>query len=118
MWQVQQHDVAGGALHEGAHGRVAVLADDEVTLPVPRYGPVGHLGRTIGDHHHVGDLPAPNNSRTRAALGPPRSQAARQLASQLTPALHVDGLVDRLVRHPHHGLVGKLDAEPLGDLLW
>jgi len=40
-----------------------------------------------------------------------------ELASQGTPALDVQRLVDRLVGDPHRRMIGKVDAEPVRDLL-
>ena len=37
--------------------------------------------------------------------------------AQLAPALDVEGLVDRLVAHPHHRIVWEVDAQAAGDLL-
>jgi hypothetical protein len=53
----------------------------------------------------------------RLALRPAGAQALGQLAPQSAPGLHVERLVDRLGRHPHLRLVGKLDPQPTGDLL-
>jgi hypothetical protein len=73
--QVEEHDVAGGTLDQGPDRGPAGLADDEVTLPVAGNGPVGHLGGTFGDHHHVGD-PAPVvEAGALAANGPAGPQA-------------------------------------------
>lgn len=43
--QVDQHQIAGASLDEGADGRAAVLADGQVAFPVARDGPAGGLGR-------------------------------------------------------------------------
>src|SRR3982075_3288482 len=51
--EVQQHDIAGGPLHQGADGGVVVLGDDQVAFPVAGHGAVFDLGGTIRDHHHV-----------------------------------------------------------------
>ncbi len=48
--QVQEHHAAGGAFDEGADRRSAVLADDQVALPVAGDGPVFGLGGTFADH--------------------------------------------------------------------
>ncbi len=40
-----------------------------------------------------------------------------QLPAQLAPALHEECLVDRLVAHPHHRIVGELHPQAPGDLL-
>src|SRR4051794_41269597 len=48
------------------------------------------------------------------ASGP---QAGDQLALERAAALHVERLIDRLVRDPHPRIFGELELEPLGDLL-
>ena len=93
------------------------LADDEVALPVPRNGPVLDFGRALADHDHPRDAAPGLDAPSGAALGPPGAQAAGQLAAQLASALDEEGLVDRLVAHPHHRIVGKLEAQTHRDLL-
>src|SRR3954469_1617422 len=48
------------------------------------------------------------------ATGP---QAGDQLALERAAALHVERLIDRLVRDPHPRIIGELELEPLRDLL-
>ena len=80
------------------------------------HGPVVGLGGPFADHHHVLDMPGPAIAAAGAAPGPAGAQAAGQLAAQLTPALHVQRLVDSLVAHSHHGIAWVLDPQPAGDL--
>jgi hypothetical protein len=115
--EVEQQHEAGGALDEGSDRGAVVLADDEVALQMAGNGAVGDFGRTLGDPHHVRDLPATLEPPLRAALGPARSQAAGELSAQLTAALDEEGLVDCLVAHVHRLVVGELDPETSGDLL-
>ncbi len=95
--EVQQQHVAGCALHQRADGRAVSGADDEVAPPVARDGPVGRLGRALGEHHHVGDPPTALLARTRAwpALGPPGAQAPEELPPQSASSLDEERLVDR-----------------------
>ena len=98
-------------------GDGAVLPDDEVAFPVAGHGSVGGLGRPVADHDHVRD-PAPGfEPAVGSALGPAGAQTGGQLTTELAPALHVQGLVDRLVGHLHAGIIGELGPEPTGDLL-
>jgi hypothetical protein len=84
---------------------------------VPRHGPVGGLGGAFADHHHVLDPAGVFQPVPGAAFRPAGTQAAGQLAAQLTAALHEQGLVDGLVAHPHHGIACELDPQPGRDLL-
>ena len=80
------------------------------------HGPVGGLGGPLADHHHVAKLAGVCAATPRAALGPPGPQTAGQLPAQLAAALHLQGLVDGSVAHPHHGMASKLDPQPSRDL--
>src|SRR3954469_7656515 len=48
------------------------------------------------------------------ASGP---QAGDELALERAAALHVERLIDRLVRDPHPRIIGELELGPLSDLL-
>ena len=66
---------------------LAVLADDEVALPVPGHGPVVDLGRPLADHHLVLD-PLPRPSARRRGLRsarPVRRQAVSSRRSAPRP---------------------------------
>src|SRR5947199_8739376 len=80
------------------------------------YGAIGGFGPTNGDHDHVGDTAPTLDAALRSALGPAAAQTTGQLAAKLASALHVEGLVDRLVRHPHLGILGELVAQTASDL--
>ena len=69
------------------------------------------------DHDHVRDAARRRCDLAGPSLRATGAQTAGQFAAQLAAALHVQRLVDRLVRHPHLRIVGKLDAQPPGDLL-
>ena len=115
--KAQEQDVAGGTLDQGAHGGLAPCSDDQVTLPVAGHRPVLDLGGPLADHDPRGDLA----SALHLALGPPgrptTAQAAGQLPTELAPALDKECLVDRLVAHPHHRIVGEVVAQAPGDLI-
>jgi hypothetical protein len=88
-------------------------------FPVTGHGPVPGLGRALADHDLKGDelLATAAGAGSRDAQRPPGPQAGGQLPAQGTPALDVEGLVDRLVRDPHGFIIGEVDPEPVRDLL-
>ena len=119
--QVQQQGEAGGAFDEGADGGPVLGAGDQVAFPVAGHGPVGDLGRPVGDHDHVRDAGADRCAGRRGAgfaQRPPGAQAAGQLPAQRAPALDVEGsgrstsCETRIV-----GVVGKQQRQPAADLL-
>src|SRR6201989_451626 len=59
----------------------------------------------------------PPPGRARLAQRPPGPQARRQLPPQRPPALHIQRLVDRLVRHPHLRPARELQSQPRAHLL-
>ena len=77
---------------------------------MPRDGPVGHFGRSLGDHDHPRDVTSGLDALLGPALSPTAAKTAGQLSTQLTATLDEQGLVDRLVRDPHCGVVGKVHA--------
>src|SRR6266542_4588730 len=116
--QVQQHREPGGALDQGAD-RGTVQSEDEVALPVPRHGAVVGLGGTLADHDRWGGelLATPTSAGPWHTERTAAAQACGQLAAQRPAALHIQRLVDRLVRDPHRPIMGEVDPEPVGDLL-
>src|SRR6266508_3767490 len=116
--QAQEHHEPGRALDERAD-RGAAEPEDQVAFPMAGHGPVGRLGGPLADHdlrpHEA--LAAFTRASARHPQRAPRAQAGRQLAAQRAAALHVERLVDRLVRDPHRGIIGKVDREPVRDLL-
>jgi hypothetical protein len=84
---------------------------------VARNRSVGHLGWAGTDVDHVADAAT---ALTGAALWfahrAPTAQALMQITAQLAPALHVEGLIDGLVRHPHLRFIGEVLTQPCSDL--
>jgi len=51
------------------------------------------------------------------ARGRERPKASGQLAAQRSTALHIERLIDRLMRHTHRLIIGEVNPEATGDLL-
>ncbi|CAG7263386.1 hypothetical protein PICSAR254_04571 [Mycobacterium avium subsp. paratuberculosis] len=82
------------------------------------HGAVGDLRGALADVDHVAQVSATLTRTTpRLAQGPPGTQAGVQLTSQIPFALNVNRLIDRLLRHPHLRIVGKVAPQPPSDLL-
>ena len=116
--QVQEDREPGGAFHEGA-GRAAVAGTaDQVALPVAGDRPVGDLGRPVAGHGH--GLAEPGASGLAVAAVPagdvPPSHGMFELESQLSLALHVDGLVDGLVACVRASVIRVAASEPAAGL--
>ena len=99
--------------------RGALEPDEQVAFPVAGHGPVVGLGGPFADHHLGRDVrpgllagPGPGNPQR-----PSGAQARDQLALERAAALHVEGLVDRLVADPHGLIIGEVDPQPARDLL-
>ena len=85
---------------------------------MPRHRAISHLWWALADIDHVGDAAATLlGSALRLAQCAPGAQAGMQLTAQTAAALHIDRPVNRLVRHPHLHIVGKIHHQPPGDLL-
>src|SRR5580693_9757719 len=85
---------------------------------MPRHRAISHLWWALTDIDHVGDAAATLlGSALRLAQCAPGAQAGMQLTAQTAAALHIDRPVNRLVRHPHLHIVGKIHHQPPGDLL-
>ena len=83
-----------------------------------RHSAVGHLGRAFADVDHVRDPAAALcGLAVRLAQRPAGAQASRQVSSQRAASLHVQALVDGLVRHPHLHLRGEIQRQAPADLL-
>src|SRR3954466_1701577 len=84
-----------------------------------RHRPVGRFRRALADHDLRGDVgfTASAAARPRHAQRPPGPQAGGQLAPQRAAALHVQCLVDGLVADAHRLIAGKVEPQPLGDVL-
>ena len=96
---------------------VVVFAHDQVAFPVAGHGTVSDFRGPIRDHDLVRDLTSSFEAPSRPPFGPPGTQAPGELVAELTPALHEQRLVDRLVRDRHARIVAEIEAEPPDDLL-
>ena len=116
--QGEQDRVAGGAFHERADGAFVGAPADQVALPMAGHGPVGDLGGPFVDHDHrfaKARTPA-SPLAARAAHGAAPSQRLGEILSQFARALHVDGLVDRLVACSHGFIIGEVEEHAPADL--
>jgi hypothetical protein len=116
--EVQQHHVAGAALDQRPDGG-ALESEDQVAFPVAGHSAIRGLGRPLANHDlgpHEG-LAASARAGSRYPQRPARAQAGGQLTAQRAAALHVEGLVDRLVRDPHPRIIGEIEHKPVSDLL-
>src|SRR3954454_16515925 len=116
--QVEQYCEPRRALYQGANRRAA-QSDDEIPLPVARHCPVGRFRRALADHDLRGEVGFATSAaaRPRHAQRPPGPQTGGQLAPQRASALHVQCLVDGLVADAHRLIAGKVEPQPLSDLL-
>src|SRR5712692_7749772 len=97
--QRDRDEVPADPLDQGAQGRLALLADDQVTLPVAGHLAALDLGGPVPDRDHPDDLRARG---LLAAAGPALLTAGAQddaLPRQLAFRLGVHPGVDRLVRN-------------------
>jgi len=120
---------AGALLRPGHPGSSVPPACRSRTCPCPGSGhlPSGQaraipgLGRTLTDVDHPDQVPRAGGALTVAAAGPAdppfRAQVFGQLTSRGTAGLHIQGAVDRLVRHLQLRPVGVGALQPAGDLL-
>ena len=85
-----QDDQARRPLHQGADGRAIAGPLDEVAFPVAGHRAGGHLGGTLGNRRHIGDLAAsvcPSRPRpTRLAR---LTQRRQQFAPQGSAGQHI-----------------------------
>ena len=111
-----EHRVAALGFDQGRNCGTATAADDQVAFPVPWRGPVVDLRGPVLDEHHVAQraslMPPP-----WPAMHPTSTEPFRQLTRQRPPRINEQRLIDRLVRHPHLGVIGEVDAKPSRDLL-
>ena len=85
---------------------------------MPRDGSVLGLGRPLADHDLIGHKARPATSpRARDAQRPAGAQAGGQLLAQRSPSLHIQRLIDRLMRDPHRLIIGEVQTQPMRDLL-
>jgi hypothetical protein len=116
---MKQHREPAGPLDESADRRAA-QAEDEVAFPVAGDGPVDGFGGPLADHDLFGDepFPAPAGAGPGDAQRPAGPQTRGQLALQRSSALDEQRLIDRLMGDAHRLIIGEVQAQPVGDLLW
>ena len=94
------------------------MPDDQVAFPVPGHRPVFDLGGPLADHDHARDpAPCAHGCGVGRRMARPVRRQRSQLPAQRAAALHIQRLVDRLVRHPHLRMVRELGFQPGADLL-
>src|SRR4051794_39151829 len=99
--ELDQHQLAAGALDQGADRRAVAGALDQISFPVSRDQPTLDLLRALMDARHVADLAAllvgsGPSSAMRFAL----PKTGQQLLLQLPTWQGVDCLIDRLTDSP------------------
>src|ERR1700683_1059495 len=96
---MKQHRETRAALHHRSD-RGAVGTEDEIALPVAGYCSVLRLGGTRADHDLLPDesLARPAHTGSGDSQRSAAAQAGRELSSQRAAPLHVERLVDRLMR--------------------
>src|SRR5918911_759061 len=116
--QVQEHGEPGGAFDQGADCG-ATQPEDEITFPVPWDRSVFGLCWSFSDHDLRCDeaLSASPGAGPRDPQCSPGPQACGELAAQRSAPLHVERLVDRLVRDPHRLIIGEIDPQAVSNLL-
>ena len=106
------------ALHERAdRGAVHSRGSDRLPSAPGPLGPAASAGRSLIMISSVTKfLP-----RCDASPGDPQRPAGPQARDELpferATALHVERLIDRLVRDPHRLIIGEVDPQPVRDLL-
>ncbi|CAA0096447.1 Uncharacterised protein [Starkeya nomas] len=116
--QVQQHRDARAAFDESADRR-AVQAQDEIAFPMARDRPIFDRRWPFADHDGIAQegLSTAAGPLARNTQSSTRAQASRQLPTQGTATLDIQGLVDRLVADAHGGILRVIDPKSMGDLL-
>ena len=113
-----QDDQAGRPLHQGPDRRPIARPLDEVAFPVTRHGARGHVGGTLGDGRHVGNLAAAVcASCPRPACRARLTQRRQQLAPQRSAWQHIQAYIDGLSREVFPHVVRIRASEPPGNLL-
>jgi hypothetical protein len=122
--QVQQPDHPGLPFDQRADCRALVLADDEISLPVPGLRAVIGLEGPLadGEHRLLEPRAAPVATLMRPPVITPGAQRGAAMRGQRGRAHQrrsglVDGLVDTLVTQPHPRRVREPPAQLLADLL-
>ena len=83
VWQVQEADEPGGTLDEGADLGGLVFANDQIALPVPRYGSIVGFSRALRDIDHARNATTAITATRPTAWFPQRTPGA-QTCGQLT----------------------------------
>ncbi len=113
-----QDDPAGRPLHQGPDSRSIVRSLDEVAFPVTRHGASAHVGGTLGDGRHVGNLAAAVCASCPRPAGLARlTQRRQQLAPQRSAWQHIQAYIDGLGREVFPHGVRIRASEPPGNLL-
>ena len=86
---------------------------------MPGNGAVVGLGwaladQDLGSHELLAAALRPGPGDAQRAPG---AQAGRQLAAQRAAAVDIERLVDRLVRDAHRFIIGKVERQPVGNLV-
>ena len=115
--QGQQHDESTSPLHQSSDGRLAVLPDDEVALPMPRDGAISRFRRSVGNHRHVAHAAPLNVAPMRLPPDSPCAQIRGEFIPQRPARLDEERLVDGLVRDAHAHVQGVVANEPCCNLL-
>src|ERR1700678_2239350 len=115
--EFEQHDEPGLALDQGADG-ARFGADNEIALPVAWDGSVLDFCGSLRDQHHLWDPASALDGAAGlgSAYRPAAAKGLVELGSKGASALHVEGLVDGLVRHAQFGFHGMVPSQPLRDL--
>ena len=108
--QVHQHREPGGSFNQGANRRSTDLAHDQIAFPVARDRPIGDLGWTLADQHHVLDPHPPVvDAAPRLAQRTTCAEAGGQFATETAATLDVECLIDGFVRDPHRWIIRELN---------
>jgi hypothetical protein len=92
---------------------------DQVALPVTGHRAGGHLGGTLRDGRHIGNLAtAIGSSRPRAPRLARLPQRGQQLTAQGAAGQHIQARIDGLGRELVPHVVRIRASEASGDLLW
>src|SRR3954466_15995333 len=86
---------------------------------MPGHSPIGDLSGPLADHHlrcHMAAR-APASARPGNTQRTPGAQTGHQLALERAPALHVERLIDRLMRDTHGLIIREIEPQPVRDLL-
>jgi len=67
--QMHEQEIATSPFDKSRDGRLSAFANDQIAFPMPWDSTVLGLGRTVTDHHHVGQLTLPLRSSTGTPPG-------------------------------------------------